>query len=280
MNTYGLLKRFQDHRDLDFHKSFGTTAYDTNQLPSRYSADAGMTMPNQDADGFPEGCTGYAQTDLCTDEDLSIYDPGEFFLSTPPGGMNSGRAIRDSLNLLVNRGPKDKLGNLGPKRTKYYSINATGILDWLDAIRVALYVTSQEHRSASIAVPWFPEFENINSNGLLPDDPTFTWNNTPGHNAKCAGWTDVKTDGTYIRNGEFFLAIKSWQGIGYGDKGWCYMSRVLANAIFNMNYTEVFTATKLTPANLQTVDINIVDTIVSFIQNLLVKFGNIWSYSS
>lgn len=271
----GLKLRLQDHRDLDFHKSFGSTAYDTNSLPTRYSADAGLVMPDQNADGFPEGCTGYAQTDLCTDEDLTIYDQGEFYLATPPGGMSAGRAIRDSLNLLVKRGPKTKGGILGPKRTRYFSINATGILDWFDAIRVALFITSQEKRAASIAVPWFPEYENISTDGILPDNIVLNWSRATGHNAVASGWTDVKTDGTYIRNGEMFLAIKSHQGINYGDKGWCYQSRVSANVVFNMDYTEAFTVTKLTPASLQTVDMNIVDRVVSYIQFLLVKLGAI-----
>lgn len=269
----GITIRRQDHRDLDFHKSFGTTGFDTTTLPDKYLADAGLTMPDQDADGFPEGCTGYAQTDICTDEDLTVYAAPEFYLATPPGGMTAGRAIRDSLNLLVSRGPRDQKGNLGPKRTKYYSINATGILDWFDAIRVALYITSQEHRSASVAVPWFPEFETIGQDAILAEDIVLDWSRASGHNAKDAGWTNTKTDGTYIRGGELFLAIKSWQGVNYGDKGWCYMSRVLANAVFSMDYTEAFTVTKMVPQSFQTVDIGIVDTIVSFVQNLLIKLG-------
>lgn len=265
----GLKLRAQDPRDYDFLKSFGATHYDTNTLPSRYIADAGLTMQDQNADGFPEGCTGYAQTDLCTDEDLTIYNAGEFYQSTPPGGFG-GRAVRDSLKLLTTRGPKDMDLKLGPARTAYYSINATGILDWMDSLRVALWITQQEKRSASIAIPWLREFEGIGASGLLPDDPIFIWSGTPGHNAKCAGWTDIKTDGTYIRNGELFLAIKSWQGTGYGDKGWCYMSRVLANAIFNMTYTEAFTVTKMT-GSVQTVDMSVVDRLVAFIQDLLAK---------
>lgn len=272
MTLDALRLRFQDHRDFDLLKSSGATDFDTNGLPSRYMVDAGLTMPDQDADGYPEGCTGYAQTDLCTDEDLAIYDAGEFYLATPPGTSGTGRAVRDSLKLLTARGPKDRYGNLGPRRTAYYSINATEILDWMDAIRVALWITQQEKRSASIAIPWFPAFEGIGSDGILPADPIFTWNGVPGHNAKIGGWTDVKTDGTYIRNGEFFLAVKSWQGISYGDKGWCYMSRVLANAIFNMRYTEAFTVTKMNGAT-QTVDIDVVDRLVSFLQNLLAKLG-------
>lgn len=265
----GLNLRAQDSQDYDFHKSFGSTHYDTNTLPSRYMADAGLTMPDQNGDGFPEGCTGYTQTDLCTDEDLTVYNAGEFYQATSPGGFG-GRAIRDSLKLLITRGPKDRDFKLGPKRTAYYSINATGILDWMDAIRVALWITQQEKRSASIAIPWLREFGYVGRDGILPNDPIFTWSGTSGHNAKCAGWTDIKTDGTYIRNGEFFLAIKSWQGKNVGDNGWVYMSRVLANAIFNMTYTEAFTVTKMI-GSVQTVDMSVVDKLVAFIQDLLAK---------
>lgn len=266
----GIKLRYQDSRDRDLLKTFGAVNFPVETLPNRYSADAGLTMPDQNADGYPNGCTGYAQADLCTDEDATIYDSGEFYLSTPPGGSSTGRAMRDSLKLLTTRGPKTKDGKQGDKRTAYYSINATGILDWMDAIRVGLFIVRQERRSASVAIPWFPEFEVMNSGGILREDPIFDWSRASGHDAKIAGWTDVKTDGTYIRNGELFLMVKSWQGIQYGDKGWCYMSRVLANAVFNMTYTEAFTVTKMSGVA-QTVDMDAVDRVVSFIQSLLIK---------
>lgn len=254
---------FTDKRDYDLLKTFGAVGFDTTDLPDVYDADAGLTMPDQNGNGYPFGCTGYAQTDLCTDEDGVVYDAGELFLSTPPYTPFQGRDIRSSLDLIVKRGPKGTNGLLGPKREAYYNIRASGFLDWFDAIRVALYITRSEKRSASIGVPWFKEFESIGKDGLLPEVVNYTWNGTPGHNAKISGWKLI--------GGNMYLRVKSWQGTQYGDSGWCYMSRPLANAIFNMYYTEAFTVTKIPIGEIHTVDLTAVESVVSFIKNLLNK---------
>lgn len=259
---YGYKKVFTDRRDADFHKSFGSTNFDTKTLPLNYSADAGLTMPDQNADGYPYGCTGYTSADLCTDEDGVIYDPADTYLNTPPGGTTDGRALRDSLKVLTTRGPRTKSGQFGTKRSYYYNIRSTGyLLDWFDAIRVALYITQSEKRSASIGIPWFPEFESPTIDGRLPENIVFNWNRAGGHNAKIAGWKMI--------GDQPYLIVKSWQGKNYGDQGWCYMSRTLTNTLLNMPYTEVFTVTKMKPTDKQTVDLTVVENVVSFILNLL-----------
>lgn len=255
----GLKLRFTDHRDLDFHKTFGTTTFNPQELPDKYYADAGLTMPDQNRDGYPMGCTGYAQTDLCTDQDEIVYDAGELYENTPPYDRG-GRELRKSLKVLVDRGPRDKQGNLGEKRTAFYNIRASGILDWFDAIRVALWITQDEKRSASIGIPWFPEFHSPDDDGILPEPTQFSWARAEGHDAKVAGWKTI--------DGVPYLYVKSWQGPGYGRGGWCYMSRELANKIFDMYYTEAFTVTKKQGVK-QTIDMPAVERLVSYIQLLL-----------
>ncbi len=276
MIAEGLKLKFTDHRDYDLLKTFGAANFDTNGLPDKYLSDAGLTMPNQNEDGFIFGCTGYAQTELCTDEDRVVYDAGEFYLNTPPGGKSVGRDLRSSLKLLTSRGPRDHQGNLGPKRTAYYNIRSTGILDWFDAIRVALWITQDERRSSSIAIPWFKEFHAVGRDGICPETVNFSWSNASGHNAKCAGWTRTNTAGQMIRNGEVFLAVKSWQGKEFGDNGWCYWSRPLANSVFNMNYTEAFTVTKMVGVP-QTVNLEVVEKLISYVLYLLRKLGSLFS---
>jgi hypothetical protein len=261
--NHGLLLEPTDHRDYDFHKTFGSTFYDTNTLPNHYTADAGLTTPDQNADGFPMGCTGYTQTDLCTDQDGAVYDAGEFYLSTPPGGLD-GRFIRASLKLLTNRGPRTKDGTAGAPRDAFYNIRATGILDWFDAIRVALWITQHEKRSASIAIPWFWGGEPPM---VLTEPAAYDWKLAGGHNAKISGWTDIKTNGGLINGGELFLIVKWWGG-KRGDNGYVYMSRTIANNIFSMNYTEAFTVSKKADG-VQTVDMGIIERLVGFIRSLL-----------
>lgn len=259
----------KDRRDYDFHKTFGSTTFNTGTLPTTYLADAGLTMFDQNREGFPEGCTGYAQTDLCTDEDRMIYDAGEFYLATPPGGAGAGRDIRDSLKLLISRGPHFKDGSLGTKRTGYFNVNASSPLDWFDAIRVALWITQDEHRAISVGIPWFIDFETNVQNGLLPIPVNFSWSQASGHNAVIAGWTPRDSTGNWIRNGEVFLMVKSWQGPNYGDKGWAYLSRPLANAIFAMPYTGAYTVSKIIPGTVQTINWSIIDTLIAFIRSLI-----------
>ena len=68
----GLLKLKKDHRDYSFARTFGAVVL---QFPDEYSCDAGLTMPDQNLDGLPYGCTGYTQSELCQDEDVVAYNP-------------------------------------------------------------------------------------------------------------------------------------------------------------------------------------------------------------
>lgn len=264
----GYKPTYTDRRDLDLLKSFGATQFDTTSLPRTYLVDAGLDMPDQNADGFPYACTGYTSASLCEDEDGVMYDPIDTYVNTPPGD-SGGRALRDSVAVLMSRGPRKKDGTFGPKRAKYYNIRTTGFLDWFDAIRVGLYVVKSEKRAASAGIPWFPQFEQIGADGILPTEIIYDWKLASGHNAKLDGWTDTNSKGQPIRTGELFLRVKSWQGKNYGDNGWCYMPRALANALLSMDYTEVLTVTKLQPTTPQTVDLTLIESIVSFIVNLL-----------
>ena len=266
----GLIVRATDHRDLDFHKSFGTAGFDTAELPTRYSVDPNLTMPDQNADGFYYGCTGYSQTDLCTDQDFTVYDAGEFYLSTPPGGLE-GRSMRASLNLAVKRGPKTKDGLQGEPRTAYYNIRARGILDWFDAVRVALWITQNERRAASIAIPWMWG-TNIPDTGILSSKDEYSWKLGAPHNAVVSGWTDVRRDGKYITNGEVFLEVKWWGGKNSGDNGWAYMPRDVANSVLSLNAAEAFTMTKNDSARLP-IDLSVIERLVSYIQLLLRRVG-------
>ncbi len=264
----GLKLKFTDRRDYDLLKSLGATTFDTNSLPSTYSVDAGFPMRDQNAEGYIYGCTGFAQTDLCSNEDKVIYDAGEFYLSTPPGTRTEGRDLRASLELLRTRGPKTSEGVLGPKRTAYYNIRKTPMLDWFDAICVALWVTKDESRAASVAMPWFAQFELAGPTGILPIPPKYTWDIASGHNAVVSGWTDTNTKGDLIRGGEPFLKIKSHQGPIYGDAGWCYLDRNQTNVIFEMWYTDAFTVTKRVDA-VQKVDLTFLEDIISRLVNLV-----------
>ncbi len=269
----GYLKRFAKHQDLDLIKSFGAVGFETNTLPTTYIVDALKDMPDQNADGLYEACTAYAQCQLASDETGNHYDIPEFYNSTPPGG-DGPRDMRTSLKLLTQRGPKYVNGTLEQWKGKYYNINKQGIFDWFDAIRVGLYIVRQEKRAASAAVPWFREWTPgmVNSDGIMQEPPTYDWTSATGHDPVIAGWTD-----TGIVHGKplggTYLAVKSWQGTSVGDGGWLYMSRVIANRVFDMWYTEVFTVSQQNPSVFATIDLSAVEKVISYVVLLLSKLS-------
>lgn len=263
----GYLKRFTDHKDFDLIKSFGDTD-DTSGLPARYIVDSLKDMSDQNAVGLPFACTAFSQTELASDQTGETYDVSEFYQSTPPGG-NSGRDMRDSLKLLVKRGPKTIEQKLRHWNGAYYNIYKQGALDWFGACKVGMFIVRNENRAVSAAMPWYPEwtFPVIGKDGIVPDRDTYSWSGATAHNAVIVGWTDTGLVHSQPL-GDTYLAVKSWQGARLGDGGWLYFSRPIINKVFDMYYTEMFTASQQKPTTFATVDLPAVEYIVSFIRNL------------
>jgi hypothetical protein len=251
-----------DHRDFDFHKSFGAAVPPT--FPTEYNTDAGLWTPDQNAMALPFGCTGFTQASLCEDEDGTQYDPADVYDHTPPGTRDRGRDIRASLDVIRKNDLVEYLKGVKPgtHRTAYFNVRAYYPLDWFDAIRLAMLSTTQEKRAVSIGTPWFPDFENTD-HGVLPMPLSFDvgLSGASWHNWKICGW---KTIGD-----QPYLIGKSWQGEHYGDNGFCYLSRALINNLMSISGSAAFTVSKIAPQQIQLVDLSIVQTIVSYVRRLL-----------
>lgn len=275
MINQGLIPKWVDQRDRDFHKSFGVAGTPTEYI--EFSVDHGFPVMDQNAMGLTYGCTGMAQGHLCTCQDGVVADPAEIYDNTPPYTRAQGRVIRLSLKRICKNGYRKYLTSDAPAnpRLAFYSCRAQGVLDWFDAIYVAMLSTRDENRAVSIGIPWFPEFQmpgfglgKLGNDGVLPIPDDMSPSRGSWHNAAIAK--------IVIKNGEPMFGIQSWQGPGYGDQGWCYMNRALANKIFNINMTEAFTVTKKTPQQMQTINLDIQESIVVFIMSLLKKLGMIF----
>jgi hypothetical protein len=252
-----------DYRDFDFAKSFGLAA--PPAFPAEYNVDAQLWQPDQNAMGLPFGCTGFTQASLCEDEDGTQYDPAYIYRQTPPFD-EGGRDIRKSLDFIRKNDLKKYLKGVvtGTKRTAYFNIRPMLPLDAFDAIRLAMFSTKDEKRAVSVGTPWFPEFENTDR-GILPMPHSFdvTFAGASWHNWAIKGW---KTIGD-----QPYLIGKSWQGADYGDAGFCYVSRSLINNLMAISGSAAFTVSKIAPDQVQRIDLDFFNKLMSIIYNLLAS---------
>ncbi len=254
MNT-GLHKIRPDHRDFDWHLTFGATI-PASGIPD-FDVDAKLWTPNQNypekwgnitTPALPYGCTDYIQTDLVVDEDKQLYDPMKLENITH-ANANGGCDIRTSLSATR------KLYN----RPAYFSIRPSRDLDWFDAVRVTLYSTKDDRRSASIGSQWFYDFLYLELNNIVPMPM----------NLAAYSWHNWKISGQRSFNGVPHLICKPLLGRNYGDNGFCYMRREVFNYLMSRNGTAAFTLANPVDKEIQTVDLSIIGVIVSFVLRLL-----------
>ena len=261
MIKHGTRSSRVDHRDFDFFKSFGTIAPPT--FPTEYFTDAGLWMPNQEISDviqglptippLPYGCTDYTQSDLANDELGQLLRNPLDLDNADHANASGGIDIRTSLNAAIQLG-----------WFKYYfNIQAnTPVLDFFDAIRLAAFSGAPEKRSVSWGTPWYSEWENAaQTQSIMPSPQSYDPANLPWHNSKLCGWKTI--------NEIPYLINKSWQGTQIGDKGFLYFPREVVNAVMAVSGSVAFTATQAEVANVQTIDVSVVQWIVSFMRNLL-----------
>lgn len=265
----GLRPLRPDHRDFDYLKTkkFGAVLPD---FPTDYNVDAGFWAPDQNEGSnlfnppvppMPYGCTNFTQNDLCSDEDKVLYNPA-YTESKTHANAHGGTDLRTSLASIVYDGVQDQKGVVFKKlHPAYFNIRASGIFDYFDAVRLAMYSTKDENRGVSVGTHWYEEFMSPFSDGILPIPSDFTSGSL--HNWAIKGWKTI--------NGRPYLIGKPWIGADYADKGFCYVSRELFNALMNIYGAGAFTIDKLLPNEVaQMVDLPFVTWLVSWIR---VKLG-------
>lgn len=267
---HGINRIRKDHRDLSFPRTFGSVG--TYDFPATLNVDARLSMPDQNADGLPEACTGYTTTDLESDVSKLLNKPIFTYAKTlmmegKTGQYDQPCDIRDSLR---------SAGVYGVQRTTettdaqalqhrcgaYFNVIDSPDLDAFDDIRNAILT---KRRSVSSGTPWFGEWEGIGSNGVIPTVYTGNPDNLPWHNWKICGWVVI--------DGEPYLIGKTWQGSNYGDKGYAYFPRSVINSVMAISGTGAFTLADFDPNDpvaLQTVKMEILDTVLSYLRMWVV----------
>lgn len=241
------------HKDYS-HRSFGAIRV---PFPPEYNTDAGLDMPDQNAQGLEFGCTDETQSQLTNDlvqkEDTNPWQLEAITHANRLGGYD----VRDALTWCLPPDP------LHPKRlgwiTGFFNIEAIG-QDMFDAVRTAMVSGATEKRSVSVGTKWFPVFENVDTTGIL-QMPNFSDSNYTWHNWKICGWKTI--------NDQVYLIGKSWQGPQYGDKGYCYFSRPLFNQLMAVKGSVAFTATKGVLPPISTISVTWLQWLLSWGRNLL-----------
>lgn len=244
----GLEKVTPDHRDYSLLHTFGAIAPDPKSLPQNFSIYNGELIPNQNAydirfnpilPPLPYGCTGETGSFESGLQDNALYSPKDLYDNTPPIGYKGGRDMRTMLQTLIDRGPRKADGTFGPKRAHYFNCYGSGAIDDFDAARIALWLFQDEKRGVYIGSWWYPEWEKVGKDGILPV-PSFNiryGNGASQHAHLITGWKTFG-DKTYLED-------ISWQGDdNYAANGITYFSREIFNACMAQVWTGAFTVTK------------------------------------
>jgi hypothetical protein len=249
----------KDPRDrlFGFHRVFG--AAPLADLPGDFDVDAGLTMPDQNAAGDDTECTAYTVTDMAADQDGIAYEPDIQYAKTLlvmgarpdqqgadlraafKSGVAFGFLPKSSVPEALRDLPQEATSDwktwppgldavmAGHRKPAYFPI--AGPYDFFDNVRSAMrvaFVAHGEKRPVGMGTPWYAEFGSVGRDGILEEHPEeiVSW-----HAYKVSGFATRNSRGRLIRDGEVFLKIKAWQGRGYGDGGYVYMSRSLASLV-------------------------------------------------
>lgn len=269
----GLARIWPKSTDFDFHKSYGSASSPT--LPDSYSVSQNW-FPNQNATdesftpavaALPYGCTEVTPCVVCGDEDGVRYR-ADYLESALHANANGGGDIRTALSWITKNGMKAADGTISKNHAAYFSVRPSGVLDWFDAVRLAMYSTESENRAVVIGSNFFSDWLTP---GFLRMPTNLDPKSAPLHCWSVEGWVTYQNE-PYLSCNMLLGPVAETPNVsGYGP---AYMSRDIFNAIMGLkmngvSFTAAFTVEKNLPSTVQTVDLNVVDRIVGFIRSLL-----------
>lgn len=255
-----------DKRDNSFQRTFG--GLPVALANQDYTLDIGKTMPDQNADGYPFGCTGYCQADISTTEDGDIYKPSYTYAKTcyiENHPQDQGCDIRNSLKSTQVYGLQrpDETTDIEAedhRRGQYFNVYCDGGYDWFDSFRSALRTNK---RPISVGSIWFGEYEQIGQDGKLPT--LFVYDGNPNNYS----WHNFAIVGEKIIEGVPYLIAKSWQGRNYGDGGFCYFPRETMNAAMEIRGAVAFTFAKAKPEDINPIKLSIYEVVLLFLYRII-----------
>lgn len=256
--------KYKDHRTYDFHRTFGSTT----TAPERFSFDTLAATPDQNKDGLPEACTAYTHNDIASNEDATLYDDYDFTYRNTLRMMDvaygSPCDITAALKATTVYGIKNKQETptdaLQHRRGPYFIVRPLNG-DYFDGLVSAMWT---KQGCLSLATPWYKDFEAPSLG--IPPSPT-NW-------SLIASWHDWEATGVEVIGGSRYIVGKSWQGNQFGKNGYLYFSRKQMNQLLSTTGAGAFGQKHASPEDIKSVEMNIIETAISFCRMLIQKLLN------
>lgn len=272
--NHGTRPTYPKRKDWDYIKTEHPLLYagiaPAPTFPSEFYTDAGFPIPSQNAEGQPFGCTNYSQAQLATNLMKVWHDPKDLEAITH-ANTKGGYDITASLDACLP--PKllhpERLGWIGA----HFNIDATGKLDYTDAFKLAQVSGGGELRSITWGTPWFPSWERAcnpfnNPSAIMPM-PTDEELANIRRNLNAYPWHNSVLDGYGTDTGQTLYRDASWQGNTVGKHGFVYFTRDVINVVQNLKGTVARIPAAIKPGNPKTIDLNLVQWIMSHWRSLL-----------
>ena len=270
IRSHGLkLKRLKDHRRYSYPRTFGAVAIDIP--PEGLGIDPPWDEPDQNAEGYPNGCTGYAQAYEASIENGLRYDPAFIYrksleIDNVPDG--SPVSFESSLKAgrvygLLAEGEKTDSEALAHRRGQSFEPEMSFI-----GFQTAMTREFKKGKKQVISIgsKWYNEWNRTGKDGIAPmADFSQGWTGA-GHNYVFSDWKMIY--------GRPYMIAHVWQGKNFGDNGKMYFSQEQVDMICKQRGTQANITSKANPADVQMIQLDIMSLILSKLFIILQKmFG-------
>ncbi len=281
IHPLGLKKHIKSKKDFSFAKTFGIA--NIGLLPDSFFIDNG-DVPNQ---GFTTFCTAYTACDISTDEDKILYSQdyniAKTFEILGVPSTTQGADLKTAFSVPVTFGllPRelapvtwekdgneksadyhsypDSLDQEALKHKKPAYLFVDGPYDHFNNVRSTIWLNRENNMSVGVGTDWYSEYEQVGPDGIIPEGKTVSG----GHAWSIKGWKTI--------NGKLYLIAKTWQGVGYGDKGYCYFSQEEFNRLMDARGSVAMTLCRVNPADVKTIEISLIERLLIWLGLLSQK---------
>lgn len=261
-------RKYRDHRRYSYNRTFGSFA---GAIPD-FIIDTGRKNQNEPDPVFnnpplPYGCTGFAVAGVAESDVKQRVDPRFTYDKTlliQNGKEGDECTLQDAYKSAVIYGVRLKgetdADALGHRRAPYFEVHPDNTHDWYDAVLSAVY---SNQRPVSLGTAWNMFIENVKDDGIQRYAPV-SW--TGGHAHNIIGKKTI--------DGVEYLIDDTWNGEDWGDHGLCYWDRAHFNQLMSVRGTDALTNRPAEPGDIQTVELTILQLLISLYYRLLAHFGS------